>query len=92
MGNCKCESCIYTHKIMAIAAKQADPKDKKEIEDLWQKMALCEDDNGMYNGRWLTVKPIIHLLELEHFQSKAHPIRKTGHEKCEMCGLLENVF
>lgn len=91
MGNCKCESCIYTHKIMAIAAKQNDPKDKKEIEDLWQRMALCEDDNGMYNGRWQTFKPILHLLEKEHFK-KGREIRKDGHETCEMCGLLENVF
>lgn len=92
MGSCKCNTCLYCNKIMAIASKQTDPKDKKEIEDLYERMALTEDDNGMYNGRWTAVKPIIHALENEHFEDKGHQIRKDGHEKCEMCGLLENIF
>jgi len=90
-GRCNCRTCEYGTKIQALADRQANPEDKREIENLYEHMALTEDDNGMYNGRWTATKDILCLVRKEHFLTNGHNSRLDGHEACGICELLEQI-
>lgn len=88
--HCTCRTCEYGRKIMAIADKQADPNDKREIEDLYTGFASGEDDNGLYRGRWEQTKDILCLIRKQHPPGPGGG-RMPGHEKCEICAAFENM-
>jgi hypothetical protein len=89
---CNCRICEYGRKIQALADRQANPADKREVENLWESLALEEDDNGLYRGRWTAMKDILCLIKRDHFLAKGHNERMDGHEKCPMCDALEKIL
>lgn len=89
--NCTCRTCEYGRKIMAIADKQVDPNDKREIEDLYTAFASGEDDNGLYRGRWEATKDILCLIRKEHFRTSDGNTRLDGHENCAICAAFEDM-
>ena len=90
-GRCNCRVCEYGQKIDSLASRQPNLEDSKMIRDLYEHMALLEDDNGMYNGRWTATKDVLCLVRKEHFEAKGYNWRLAGHEKCRICELLEQL-
>jgi hypothetical protein len=88
---CNCRTCQYGSKIQALADRQANPGDKREIEKLYESLALEEDDNGMYRGRWTAMKDVLCLVKRDHFGVSGRNDRLDGHEKCVMCDALEKI-
>lgn len=75
-----------------IANRQKTPEDKKLVEDLYESMAMEQDDNGMYRGRWRDMKPVLCLIKKDHFLTgDPGSFRLDGHEGCAMCGLIEKI-
>lgn len=87
---CNCRVCQYGAEIQALADRQAKPEDKRRVEVLYESLALAEDDNGMYRGRWTSTKDLICLVKREHFNDKLE-YRKDGHDDCKICDLLEHL-
>lgn len=90
-NRCRCETCLYSEEIESLASRQKTPEDKKRVQDLYTRFALTEDDNGMYRGRWMAVRPVLCLLRRDHFQEKNPEIRLEEHEECPMCALIEKI-
>lgn len=91
-GRCNCRVCRYGTEITALAARQANKEDKKRVTDLYETMALVEDDNSMYRGRWTQMKDLLCLLRKDHFLAKGDALRLDGHEDCKICDLLEQLI
>lgn len=90
--NCSCKICEYGRRIADLAGRQTTWEDKNLIRDMYESFAAAEDDNGLYRGRWKEVKPYLHLLRRDHFLVATSNARLEGHERCEVCGMLERVL
>ncbi len=91
LESCRCPVCQYSGQIHSLAMRQKTADDLKAVNDLYERFAMAEDDNSLYRGRWRDIKPVLHLIRKDHFETNNPEIRLKGHEECALCILLERV-
>lgn len=91
-GSCSCKTCEYGRRISGLIERQATTQDQKLIRELYESFANATYYNALCAGRWKEVKPFLHLLRRDHFLVATSNVRLVGHERCEVCGMLEKIL
>lgn len=88
---CLCEICRYGRKVQELKSRVGMVTDQKLIDELYERMALAEDDNSMLRFRASRMRQVLHALYPDHFLTKGDFTRLDGHANCRMCELLEGL-